>query len=218
VIEDAAQAFGASTARGPVGCLGTTGCFSFFPTKNLGALGDGGLVVTNDGALAERLRMLRVQGAQSRYNHVLVGGNFRLDALQAAFLDAKLPHEPELTARRRSHAAVYDAAFAELEAAGHVRRPAAHAGHVYHQYVLRADRRDELRRHLQAARIETGRYYPAPLHRMPVKGGAVDGPALPHAEAACRENLALPVHPWLSDAELRRISREVSGFFGARHE
>ncbi len=206
VIEDAAQAFGATTSRGAVGALGALGCFSFFPTKNLGALGDGGLVTTHDAKLAERVRLLRVQGARPKYHHLVVGGNFRLDALQAAFLREKLPHLPELTERRRDNARAYDAGLIELAARGLLTLPLPEPGHVYHQYVIQCPRRDELKAKLHEAGVETAIYYPEPLHLMPALAGRarVSG-ELVEAERACREGLALPVHPWLGAGVVERV-------------
>lgn len=203
VVEDAAQAFGAPK----VGTLGALGCFSFFPTKNLGALGDAGLVTTEDAGLAERVRVLRTQGAKAKYHHVLVGGNFRMDAMQAAFLRAKLPKHREMTARRRENARAYDEGFAELEARGVLRRPVPAEGHVYHHYVVQAARREELREALKRGGVETAVYYPEPLHVMPALGEVAAGVSMPNAERACREALAVPVHPWVrAVAVMRRIT------------
>ncbi len=194
VVEDAAQALGASTSRGPVGSLGALGCFSFFPTKSLGALGDAGMVTTNDDQIAERLRLLRVQGARPKYHHVLVGGNFRLDELQAAFLRVKLPHLDRWTAERRALAGSYEAWFAELD--GGIRTPGLIDGHVYHQYVVRTPDREALRARLAAAGVATEVYYPEPLHLMPCfeqlarSRGWGEG-SFPVAERACREVVAV---------------------------
>jgi dTDP-4-amino-4,6-dideoxygalactose transaminase/acetyltransferase-like isoleucine patch superfamily enzyme len=192
VVEDAAQALGATTARGPVGSLGTLACFSFFPTKNLGALGDGGLVTTNDDQLAERVRLLRVQGARPKYHHLVIGGNFRLDELQAAFLRVKLPHLDRWTSERRDAARAYEEAFAR--STWPVNTPGLVDGHVYHQYVVRTPERDALRARLKDAGVETEIYYPAPLHRMPCfeELGHGEG-SFPEAERVCREGLALPL-------------------------
>ncbi len=199
VVEDAAQALGSTTSRGPVGSLGALACFSFFPTKNLGALGDGGLITTNDHQLAERVRLLRVQGARPKYHHIVLGGNFRLDELQAAFLRVKLPHLERWTAERREAARVYEEV---VRSAGgryvgfEVRTPGLIDGHVYHQYVVRSPERDALRATLAERGIETEIYYPAPLHRMPCFAalGLGEG-SFPVAERGCREGLALPVVP-----------------------
>ncbi|NUP05112.1 MAG: DegT/DnrJ/EryC1/StrS family aminotransferase [Polyangiaceae bacterium] len=209
VVEDAAQALGATTDRGHVGGLGTIGCFSFFPTKNLGALGDGGLVVTNDAKLAERVRLLRAHGAKPKYHHVALGGNFRLDALQAAFLREKLPYLEELTERRRVNAAAYREGLGELEAEGRIVLPPEHPGHVFHQYVVRTARRDEVKATLAEVGVETAVYYPEPLHRMPVFGTAQAGDDMTNAQKTCRENLALPINPWLTAIGLRRIVNQL---------
>ena len=217
VVEDAAQAIFAKTSRGQAGALGAIGCFSFFPTKNLGALGDGGLFTTSDAALYERARTLRVQGAKPKYNHLLVGGNFRLDALQAAFIGAKLPEIDALNARRRAHAAAYESGFADLVRAGKLRTPGLVDGHVYHQYVVYTPRRDELAVALKAQGIETGVYYPSPLHLQPALAGLGhrEG-AFPVAEAACREGLALPVHPWLDEGQRARVIEAVVAVLGVK--
>ncbi len=192
VVEDAAQALGATTSRGAVGALGTLGCFSFFPTKNLGALGDGGLVTTNDDQLADRVRLLRVQGARPKYHHVLLGGNFRLDELQAAFLRVKLPHLDTWTMQRREAARVYEEAFAK--SAWNVRTPGLVDGHVYHQYVVRTPQRDALRARLKDAGVETEVYYPEPLHRMPCFEGLGYGEgSFSRTESTCRAVLSLPI-------------------------
>ena len=205
VIEDAAQALGATSERGAAGALGALACFSFFPTKNLGALGDGGLVTTNDPALAERARLLRAQGARAKYEHLILGGNFRLDALQAAMLSVKLPRLDAQTALRRAHARSYEASFAPFASAGLV-TPGLVEGHVYHQYVLRHPDRDRLRSALTAKRVATEVYYPKPLHLLPALAalGHREGD-FPHAERATREALALPIHPALGDANRARV-------------
>jgi dTDP-4-amino-4,6-dideoxygalactose transaminase len=223
VIEDAAQSFGAIDGGRQAGAFGDLGCFSFFPSKNLGAFGDGGMVVTSDAALAARVRSLRNHGQTSRYIHDRVGGNFRLDALQAALLRVKLPHVPAMNRRRREVAARYgdllvDAGLATRaiglpEAAGDA--------HVFHQYVVRVlepGARDALRAHLEASGIETQIYYPVPLHLQPCfasLGGRAG--ALPVAERLAGEVLALPMHPDLDLAEQARVVREIRSYFaGAR--
>lgn len=211
VVEDAAQALGARSARGPVGTLGTFGCFSFFPTKNLGALGDAGLVVTRDAALADRVRLLRAQGARPKYHHEILGGNHRIDALQAALLRVKLPHLSAWNARRRANAAIYDEALA-----GHVVTPRGAPGHVYHQYVVRVPQRDRVRAALAAQGIQTEVYYPEALHLQPCFSALeYCVGSMPEAERACREALALPVHPGVDrDAALRvaeALVRAVNG-------
>lgn len=218
VLEDAAQAIGATLpgeggAR-QAGTFGLTGSFSFFPTKNLGGVGDGGLVTTNDGALAERLARYRNHGMFPKYHHSEVGGNFRLDAVQAAALRVKLRHLADWNAARRRHAAFYNEHLQEP-----VVPPAAVWGaehHVYHQYVVRVpERRDALRDHLQQAGIGCEVYYPLALHQQPCFAElgyrAGDFPA---AEQAARQVLALPVFPELEESQLSQVCEAVNGFFG----
>jgi dTDP-4-amino-4,6-dideoxygalactose transaminase len=234
VIEDAAQAIGARAGGRQAGAFGATGCFSFFPTKNLGGFGEGGLVTTESPALAERIRALRNHGQSSRYVHDVVvrrgdegllGGNFRLDALQAALLRVKVPHVPAWNARRRELAARYDRMFldagvaaagpAASEAAIGLPAPAGEA-HVFHQYVIRVHggARDALRQHLATAAIGTQIYYPIPLHLQPCFRDLGGRPGdLPVAERLAGEVLALPMHPDLADDEQRRVVDAVARFF-----
>jgi len=221
LIEDAAQAIGATLEGRKAGSLGVSGCFSFFPTKNLGAFGDGGLVSTSDADLAARLRTLRMHGADAEYRHSVVGYNSRLDALQAAVLRAKLPHLDSWNDARRRNAQRYREAFgatglcAGLQPS--VRLPQEHPDrrHVYHQYVIRAQRRDELRHFLQQRQITTGIYYPVPLHQQQCfHDGVVPGLELPQAEQACREVLALPIYPELSAAQQKEVVDAVADFYG----
>ena len=209
VIEDAAQAIGAGPPRGLAATL------SFFPTKNLGALGDGGAVLTDDAALAARVALLRRHGAEARYQHAQVGGNFRLDALQAAVLRAKLPHLPAWTAARRAHAARYREGFAAAGLAGaEVTLPPDETAHVYHQFVIRVPARDRLRAHLTAAGIGTEVYYPSPLHLQPALAGlGYRAGACPRAEAACAEVLALPIHPALAADAPARVVDAIAAFY-----
>jgi dTDP-4-amino-4,6-dideoxygalactose transaminase len=220
LVEDAAQAFGARAAGRPLGGHGRFGAFSFYPTKNLGGLGDGGLVTTRDEELARRVRALRNHGQGSGanpYEHQFVGGNFRLDALQCAALATKLPHVARWNSERIELARRYDAAWRERRLAEQVRAPApAPAGaHVYHQYVIRVERRDELKEFLAARGIGTAVYYPLPLHLQPcfrdLGGRAGD---LPNAERAAREVLALPLWPGLAAAQVESVVDAVAGFFG----
>ncbi|MEM1414056.1 MAG: DegT/DnrJ/EryC1/StrS family aminotransferase [Myxococcota bacterium] len=210
LVEDAAQALGAACRVGAAGTVGAFGCFSFFPTKNLGGFGDGGMLVTRDDALAEKARMLRAHGSKPKYTHHLVGGNFRLDALQAALLRVKLPHLDAWTAGRQANAAAYDAGLARSPLVTPAR---VHDGHAYHQYVVRAPKRDALRAHLSDAGIGTGIYYPSPLHLQPCFAelgyGAGD---FPEAERACREVLALPIFPELGDARRMRVIEAIRAF------
>ncbi len=209
VIEDAAQAIGAGRPRGLAAAL------SFFPTKNLGAVGDAGAVLTDDPELADRVALLRNHGARPKYHHLAIGGNFRLDALQAAVLAAKLPHLARWTAARRAHAAAYRAAFAGAGLTD-VRLPPDDPSHVYHQFVIRAPARDRLRAHLTAAGIGTEIYYPSPLHRAPAVPAHVPRGGCPNAETACAEVLALPIHPALDAAAPAIIADEIARFYGAR--
>jgi dTDP-4-amino-4,6-dideoxygalactose transaminase len=213
IIEDAAQAIGASLpdGRGP-GALGTAAALSFFPSKNLGAVGDAGMVLTDEPGLAERLRNIRVHGASSPHTHQMIGGNFRLDELQAAVLRAKLPFLSAWTRRRREIADVYRQAWVETP----IGLPPAAAGCVWNQFVVRvpAGRRDALAARLASRGIETAIYYPSPLHLQPALAslGGRRG-QLPRAEAACTEVLALPAHAQLTPDEIGRVCDEVRAFF-----
>ena len=218
LVEDCAQAIGTEYKGTPVGGLGLMGCFSFFPTKNLGAFGDGGLVTTNDGVLAERLADMRMHGMRPKYVHNFVGGNFRLDALQAAILRAKLPHLREWIAKRRAGAAHYRELFAAASLEGVVRLPAelAERGHTYHQFVVRVPRRDALREHLVERGVGSEVYYPISLHQQPCFAplGHLAG-AFPEAEKAQAEVLALPIFPELRPDERERVVEEMRSFLSA---
>ncbi|MBZ0231867.1 MAG: DegT/DnrJ/EryC1/StrS family aminotransferase [Deltaproteobacteria bacterium] len=207
VVEDAAQSIGSGPVRGAAAAL------SFFPTKNLGAVGDAGAVLTDDPALAERIALVRSHGARPKYHHLVVGGNFRLDAIQAAVLRAKLPHLERWTAARRAHAARYRVAFAAADLA-EVKVPVDDPAHAYHQFVIRASARERLRAHLTANGIGTEVYYPELLHHAPALVGIpYRAGACPHAEAACAEVLALPVHPALPRDAPERVVEAVRGFY-----
>ena len=200
VIEDAAQAIGARDADGrPAGSIGDIGCFSFFPTKNLGAFGDAGLVTVRDAALASRIAILRVHGMQPKYYHQQVGGNFRLDALQAAVLTVKLNYLDDWAAARRRNADRYRQLFAEAGLADVVVMPEDVPGHVYNQFVVRVRDRNALHAHLAAAGVGTEVYYPMPLHLQACFSalGFTRG-AFPEAERAAAEALALPIYPELT--------------------
>ncbi|HUG91300.1 MAG TPA: DegT/DnrJ/EryC1/StrS family aminotransferase [Planctomycetaceae bacterium] len=219
VIEDAAQAIGAEHAGRRAGSIGHYGCFSFFPAKNLGAAGDAGMVVTNDPDRAERLRVLRSHGSRPKYVHHMIGGNFRLDAIQAAILLVKLRHLEEWTAARQRIARTYDAAFAQagLPQRGSITVPRATSGrHVFNQYVVRTPDRDELRAALADAQIQTAVYYPAGLHEQACfRDLGYRAGTFPVAEAAARESLALPVFAELPLQDSGRVASTVLRFYGA---
>jgi dTDP-4-amino-4,6-dideoxygalactose transaminase len=221
VIEDAAQAIGAELGGQRAGALGDVGCISFYPTKNLGAFGDGGMLTTHRDDLAERLKLLRVHGMQPRYYHQVVGINSRLDSLQAAVLNVKLPHLDRWAAARAENAQRYHELFAAAGLDRVLGLPAALAGrrHVWNQYVVRVPdgRRDALREHLAQAKIGTEIYYPVPLHLQECFKPLGYGPgSLPESERAARETLALPIFPELTAAEQQLVVGQIAGFFGAR--
>lgn len=213
IVEDAAQAIGAEHDGKRAGALGTIGCFSFFPSKNLGALGDGGLVTCQDAALAERLRILRVHGGKPKYYHRQVGGNFRLDSLQAALLRVKLPRLDAAIAARQAAAARYAERLASVPGLSVPR--VTEDRHVFHQYCLRVHggRRDELQAHLTAEGIGTAIYYPVPLHVQECFAELGYAPGdLPHSEHAASEALALPMFPDLRVDESERICDVITEF------
>ncbi|MCX7817595.1 MAG: DegT/DnrJ/EryC1/StrS family aminotransferase, partial [Kiritimatiellae bacterium] len=214
VIEDACQAIGAEHRGRRAGGIGDYGCFSFFPSKNLGGFGDGGMVTARDPAKAECVRLLRMHGMHPKYVHRKVGGNFRLDTLQAAVLLAKLRHLDNWTQARRRNAARYDRMFAEagLTVRGLVRTPVTVTDrHVFNQYVIRAERRDALVEHLRGCGIGCEIYYPIPLHLQECFRGLGYGPGdFPEAERAAKETLALPVYPELTDEQASAVVRAVA--------
>jgi dTDP-4-amino-4,6-dideoxygalactose transaminase len=201
VIEDAAQAIGATYKSRQAGTIGTTGCFSFFPSKNLGAFGDAGFMTTNDPALANEIRLLRNHGAEPKYFHKRIGGNFRLDALQAAVLRVKLPHLDEWTAMRQRNAARYAALFASAGLIDRITLPTipAERRHIFNQYVIRVAERGHVRRVLDDRGIGTEIYYPVPFHLQECFSylGHHRGD-FPHAETAADSVLALPIYPELT--------------------
>ncbi len=215
LIEDAAQAIGTKSPIGPVGGLGAYGCFSFFPSKNLGGFGDAGLITTNDAELADKARVIRAHGSKPKYYHSVVGGNFRIDALQAALLRVKLPALEEWTSIRRQNADRYDAAFtvAGLDSSVLTTPRRRFEGHIYNQYVIRTSRRDALQAHLAEQKIATAIYYPVPLHRQECFAhlGYQDG-SLPVSENASREVLALPIFAGLGEERQARIIDAVIRF------
>jgi dTDP-4-amino-4,6-dideoxygalactose transaminase len=213
VIEDAAQAVGTRYHGRPVGGLGTIGCFSFFPSKNLGAFGDGGFLTANDAALAHRLRLVRNHGAEPKYFHKIVGANFRLDALQAAVLRVKLPHLASWTEARRRNADRYRDMLGPLAAAGKVVLPVEPEGiyHIYNQFVIRLAERDRVRAALDARRVGTEIYYPVPFHLQECFAflGHSKGD-FPAAEAAADHTLALPIFGELTEAEQRYVVDSIA--------
>ncbi|HXV98730.1 MAG TPA: DegT/DnrJ/EryC1/StrS family aminotransferase [Anaerolineae bacterium] len=241
VIEDAAQAIGSEYKGRRAGSIGHIGCFSFFPSKNLGAFGDGGAVSTNDPELAEQMRILRVHGAEPKYYHKFVGGNFRLDALQAAVIRIKLKHLDNWTAGRQRNAARYNQLFIEAELADistegkfpltlpcesreagqYALRTEAAADpfpghrHIYNQYILRAERqRDELRAFLTERKIGTEIYYPVSLHQQTcfADWGGQTGDH-PHSEAAAAQTLAIPIYPELTDEQIQAVVNTIAEFY-----
>ena len=205
VIEDAAQAIGAEYKGRRAGSIGHYGCFSFFPSKNLGAIGDGGMVVTNDVQRAEKVKILRGHGAKPKYYHRVVGGNFRLDAVHAAVVSAKLPHLDSWTAGRQSNAKRYDQLF--RKAGLPITPPVVTTDrHIFNQYVIRGTSRDELQAFLKTKGVGSEVYYPVPMHLqdcfayLGVKAGA-----FPESERAARESLAIPVYPELNDAQAQYV-------------
>jgi len=217
VIEDAAQAIGAECPGGVrAGSLGDVGCFSFFPSKNLGAFGDAGLCTAQDAELAEKLRVLRVHGGKPKYFHALIGGNFRIDELQAAVLNVKLRYLDRWTAGRQRNAERYRELFAAAGLDGTVTMPEAERGgrHIYNQFVIRAPERDRLKDHLTAHGVGTEIYYPVPLHLQQCFAYLGGKPGdCPEAERAARETLALPVYAELDPDALAYVVDVVRRFY-----
>jgi len=215
VIEDAAQAIGCEYHGKPVGTWGAVGCFSFFPSKNLGAFGDAGFVTASDPAMAKKLTLIRTHGMEPKYYHHLVGANFRIDAVQAAVLRVKLPHLADWSAARRRNAQRYRAMFAGASLA-EVTLPAEapHRTHIYNQFVIRVPERDRLKAHLDRAGIGTEVYYPVPFHlqecfaNLGYKRGA-----FPVAEAAATDSLALPIYPELTEAQQSTVVNAIRSFY-----
>ncbi len=213
VVEDAAQALGATYRGQPVGSIGDFGTFSFFPSKNLGGFGDAGLLTTNDDALAETARLLRNHGAKQRYYHQRVGGNFRIDALQAALLSVKLPHLTEYSKRRAGNAAYYSERLAWVTRLI-LPRAGEHNGHIWNQYTVRVTdgARDGLKAHLASRGIGSEIYYPVPLHLQECFAPATD--TLPVSEQLAAECLSLPIHPDLSREQLDCVVEAIGEFLG----
>ena len=213
VIEDAAQAHGARYKDRPCGSMGIMGCFSFYPGKNLGAYGDGGLVATRDGALAERLRRLRNYGQRIKYEHAEKGLNARLDALQAAILSVKLKYLSRWNAARAAHARLYRrllAGIGDLD----FQKPLPRATHAYHLFWIGTDQRDHLREHLLRAGIDTGIHYPKPIHLQQAYGDlGYKAGDFPHAERQARRTLSLPMYAELDEGRIRRVAAQIRAFF-----
>jgi dTDP-4-amino-4,6-dideoxygalactose transaminase len=221
VIEDAAQAIGAEHNGRRAGTAGDYGCFSFFPSKNLGAAGDGGMIVTGDARRAQQLKILRGHGASPKYYHKFIGGNFRLDAIQAAVVAAKLPRLDDWIAGRQRNAVLYGELFAEagLIDSREIALPQVVTDrHIFNQYVIRSARRDELKSALEARGVATEVYYPVPMHLQECfaylghRGGA-----FPESERAARETLALPIHPELTPEQVRYVVGCIREFVSLRH-
>lgn len=215
IVEDAAQALGAVNAAGQqAGSIGAVGCFSFYPSKNLGAFGDAGLVSCNDDGLAERLRILRVHGGHARYYHDVVGGNFRIDALQAAVLRVKLPHLSAWTAGRRRNADRYRQLFKASGLDEIVRLPADAPGHIYNQFVVRVPERDQLQQDLKSNAVGTDVYYPLPLHLQECfRDLGYKAGDFPESERAAAETLALPIYPELTEAQQAWVVECIRRFY-----
>jgi dTDP-4-amino-4,6-dideoxygalactose transaminase len=218
VIEDVAQAIGAKYKNAHLGALGTFGCFSFFPSKNLGGAGDGGLVTTTDAGLAERVRAMRVHGSRKKYYCEMLGTNSRLDALQAAILRVKLGHLDSWTVARRRNAERYWTLGARYGLERFIKIPLAPADcyHVFNQFTIRSAQRDQLQEFLRARGIPTEIYYPHPLHLQPAFSylGYREG-QFPKSEAASREVLSLPIYPELSEEQQMKVISTIADFFGA---
>lgn len=213
VIEDAAQAIGAEDKTRRAGSIGHYGCFSFFPSKNLGAAGDGGMVVTNDPRRAEKLRILRNHGANPKYIHRVIGGNFRLDAIQAAVVLAKLSHLDGWTQARQRNALRYNERFHSARV--DVGLPAVTTSrHIFNQYVIRVHDRDQLREFLQKNGVGTEVYYPVPLHLQECFAYLGHAPGdFPHSERAAKETLALPIYPELSEEQAKYVVDKIARFY-----
>ena len=217
VVEDAAQAIGSEyPGNRRAGSIGDIGCFSFFPSKNLGCFGDGGMCTSNDPELAERIRILRVHGGKPKYHHAIIGGNFRLDALQAAVLSVKLKYLDGWTAKRQENARYYDEAFANARLGEQVSTPRALEGyrHIYNQYVLRVQRRDELKAWLTESRIGSEIYYPIPLHMQKCFENLDYQPEdCPVSAQAAAETLAIPIYPELTREQQDSVVDTIADFY-----
>jgi dTDP-4-amino-4,6-dideoxygalactose transaminase len=215
IVEDAAQAIGATYKSKPAGGIGSLGCFSFFPSKNLGAFGDAGLVTTNDASLAARARMLRNHGMEPKYYHHVVGGNFRMDAIQAAVLRVKAPHLDAWTEARRRNAQRYRSLFRDSGVGDRVELPIepSYGRHIFNQFVIRAADRDGLKRHLDERGIGNEIYYPVPFHMQPCFANlGYRAGEFPHAERAAATSLALPIYGELTMDQQSRVVSVIAEF------
>jgi dTDP-4-amino-4,6-dideoxygalactose transaminase len=215
VVEDAAQAHGTRYRDRPCGSIGKLACFSFYPGKNLGAYGDGGIVTTSDPVVVERIRRLRNYGERAKYEHVVKGVNSRLDALQAAFLSVKLRHLPAWNEARSRHAATY---AAELNGVGDLvpQRRSDSFTHVYHLFVIETERRDALREHLSERGIQTGIHYPIPIHRQEAYADlGLPAGSFPVAERLARQTLSLPMYPELTGEQIGAVTQAIREFFAS---
>jgi dTDP-4-amino-4,6-dideoxygalactose transaminase len=215
LVEDAAQAHGARYENRPCGSIGDVACFSFYPGKNLGAYGDGGMVTTSASDAVERTRLLRNYGERRKYEHVVKGVNSRLDGLQAAFLTVKLRHLADWNEARRRHA---DAYTEQLEGVGDLvlQERAVDSTHVYHLFIVETGQRDALREHLTSRGVQTGIHYPAPIHLQEAYRDLGLGPgSFPHAERLARSSLSLPMFPELTPQQLESVTSHVRDFFGS---
>ncbi|MCB0062590.1 MAG: DegT/DnrJ/EryC1/StrS family aminotransferase [Caldilineaceae bacterium] len=216
VIEDAAQAIGSEQTGRRAGSIGALGCFSFFPSKNLGGFGDGGMVVTNDADLAEKVTLLRGHGAKPKYYHKVVGGNFRLDAIQAAVLRVKLQHLDVWTDGRQHNAAIYRQLFQEIGLDSLIGLPEEmpRMRHIYNQFVIRCPQRDALMAHLKAHQIGCEIYYPVPMHTQECFADlGYEHGDFPHSEAAANKTLAIPIYPELTEEMQRRVVAVIAAFY-----
>jgi dTDP-4-amino-4,6-dideoxygalactose transaminase len=215
VIEDAAQSIGSEYKGRRAGSIGDVGCFSFFPSKNLGCFGDGGMCTANDPAVADRLKALRVHGSKKKYYHDVVGVNSRLDALQAAILQVKLRRLDDWSEGRQRNADLYRKLIAERNVPVTVPVPPSYqTRHIYNQFVIKADRRDELQKHLKDSGIGTEVYYPLPLHLQPCFAGlGYKAGDLPVSERLAQESLALPIYPELAPQDIEYVVEMIRAFY-----
>ena len=217
IVDDAAQAIGAQYKGNRIGNIGTLGCFSFFPSKNLGAFGDAGMITTNDEILADRLRIIRHQGTQPKYHHKILGGNFRLDALQAAILRVKLKYLPTWTEERGNRAAYYTKRIYELGLAPEKVVPpqVIFDSHIFNYYVIKAQNRDSLKKFLADHNVASEIYYPVPMHlQESINSGQYKPGDFPICEKACKDVLALPIYPELTEEQQEYVVQMICQYYG----